>query len=402
MNFFPSHNDETENAPEGINAISSLLIVLPPSNGGPVGPETELLGLPLAQRMVLGAEQAGFEQIIKLPDDPVPDIAAQRIVVLSGDILPDAKWLRELLHMPLEPGKMIFEAETAAMIKTTSGQRLFSLKPPFGQGTDDTFATLSEMFDTSSCRLGEHRCLSLTPETTVSKAEDWLLGGLVKRTDGFMARLVSRPLSLTLTKRLAATTVSANTMTVISTLVGLLGAPFFLSSQPGLQVTGALLFLTHSILDGCDGELARLRMKESRFGGMLDYWGDNLVHIAVFTCMAVGWSLEAGSAWPLWAGVSAATGTLASAGFVFWRTMRHKRSSGPFFTSVAQVQGGNFSKVADALTRRDFVYLVVLLSAFGKAAWFLALAAVGAPLFFLFLLVIAYQEAAIGEQVPNE
>jgi hypothetical protein len=82
--------------------------------------------------------------------------------------------------------------------------------------------------------------------------------------------------------------------------------------------------------------------------------------------------------------------------------MRHKGSSGPLFTSVAQAPAGNFSKVADALTRRDFVYLVVLLSAFGKAAWFLALTAVGAPLFFLFLLVIAYQEAALSEQVTNE
>jgi hypothetical protein len=40
----------------------------------------------------------------------------------------------------------------------------------------------------------------------------------------------------------------------------------------------------------------------------------------------------------------------------------------------------------DALSRRDFVYLVLVLSAFGKANWFLALTAVGAPVF-LFLVV---------------
>ena len=28
-------------------------------------------------------------------------------------------------------------------------------------------------------------------------------------------------------------------------------------------------------LDGCDGELARLKFKESRWGGLLDFWGDN-------------------------------------------------------------------------------------------------------------------------------
>ncbi len=95
---------------------------------------------------------------------------------------------------------------------------------------------------------------------------------------------------------------------------------------------------------------------------------------------------------PLWGGFAAVLGTLASAGFVFWRPMRQRESSGPLFTSVAQGPGGGFSQVADALARRDFIYLVVLLSAFGKAAWFLALTAVGAPVFFIFLLVIAYRE----------
>ncbi|MBL6934808.1 MAG: CDP-alcohol phosphatidyltransferase family protein [Alphaproteobacteria bacterium] len=395
MNFAPSSDGETDNAQGSIDAVSSLLMVLPPGNDGPVGPETELLGMPLARRTVRTAERAGFERIITPSDDPAPTMAARRIVVLSGDVLPDQKWLQELLHMPVEPGKMIFEAGTAAVIETTPGQRPFSLHSSSQDEAGHVFATLLGMFDASSCRLGElgeQRRLNLTPETTVSEAVDWLLGGLVKETDGVMARLVSRPISLAITRRIAATRVSANAMTIISILVGLLGAPFFLSSQPALQVTGALLFLAHSILDGCDGELARLRMKESRLGGILDYWGDNLVHVAVFACMGVGWSLESESIWPLWAGFAAVLGTLASAGFVFWRTMRHKESSGPLFTSVAQGPGGGFSQVADALARRDFIYLVVLLSAFGKAAWFLALTAVGAPVFFIFLLVIAYRE----------
>jgi len=45
-------------------------------------------------------------------------------------------------------------------------------------------------------------------------------------------------------------------------------------------------------------------------------------------------------------------------------------------------------KVRDALSRRDFIYLVLILSAFGKAHWFLVMAAVGAPIFFFVLLGI--------------
>ncbi|MFQ5924352.1 MAG: CDP-alcohol phosphatidyltransferase family protein, partial [Anaerolineales bacterium] len=175
----------------------------------------------------------------------------------------------------------------------------------------------------------------------------------------------------------------------VSLGIGLLGAPFFLSSSPAYQLTGALLFLAHSILDGCDGELARLRFQESRWGGLIDFWGDNVVHVAVFSCMAVGWSLAIQALWPLLLGAMAVAGTVGSAGFVYWHTMREKRSDGPLFTSAVRSPGPGLSRLLDALARRDFIFGVVLLSAFGKAAWFLALTAVGAPIFFLLLLWVA-------------
>jgi hypothetical protein len=46
----------------------------------------------------------------------------------------------------------------------------------------------------------------------------------------------------------------------------------------------------------------------------------------------------------------------------------------------------------DAASRRDFIYLVVILALFAKSTWFLVLAAVGAPLFFLLLLFLALRE----------
>jgi protein-S-isoprenylcysteine O-methyltransferase Ste14 len=54
----------------------------------------------------------------------------------------------------------------------------------------------------------------------------------------------------------------------------------------------------------------------------------------------------------------------------------------------------------DSLSRRDFIYLVLLLSLFGKAAWFLTLAAIGAPIFFVMLLVVAAQEARTASSAP--
>ena len=111
-----------------------------------------------------------------------------------------------------------------------------------------------------------------------------------------------------------------------------------------------------------------------------------MVHVAVFSCMAVGWSLAVQALWPLLLGAMAVVGTVGSAGSVYWHTMREKRSDGPLFTSVVRSPAPGLSRLLDALGNRDFIFGVVLLSFFGKAAWFLILAAVGAPIFFLLLL----------------
>jgi phosphatidylglycerophosphate synthase len=234
--------------------------------------------------------------------------------------------------------------------------------------------------------------LVVTTAADVDDAEWRLLRGLVKDTDGFMARNVERPISLRIARRLASTGITPNQITLHSVGIGLGGALFFLSAHWLWQTIGALFFLAHSILDGCDGELARLRFQESRFGGIIDYWGDNVVHIAVFACMAVGWSLSIGAPWPLLLGATAALGNLGSAWFVYWRVMHAKKDSGPLFTSVTTVPGQTLARMLDAASRRDFIYLVFFLALLGKSNWFLVLAAAGAPIFFFLLLFLALRE----------
>jgi hypothetical protein len=72
--------------------------------------------------------------------------------------------------------------------------------------------------------------------------------------------------------------------------------------------------------------------------------------------------------------------------------MRPKKDDGPLFTSVVTVPDQSLARMLDAASRRDFIYLVVILALFGKSTWFLVLAAVGAPIFFLLLLFLALRE----------
>ncbi|MFQ5656001.1 MAG: CDP-alcohol phosphatidyltransferase family protein [Candidatus Methylomirabilales bacterium] len=394
-----------QNSKEG--AIASSLLFIAPS-GTQVSPGTMLLSLPLLRRSVLAASRAGFGRIVVLtpnpaearnlldgapatvlsPGESLQPLPAGRIVMLASNVLPQPQWFRKLLEIPIEPGQLYRDAELVAVIETVDSGAILSIASR-GLRAPDLFAALGQSFKTVHQPLGQEGMLALTAPHDVAKAEGWLLRGLIKETDSFLARHVDRPISLAISRRLVSTRITPNTMTMVSLGIGLLGAPFFLSSSPAYQLTGALLFLAHSILDGCDGELARLRFQESRWGGLIDFWGDNVVHVAVFSCMAVGWSLAIQALWPLLLGAMAVAGTVGSAGFVYWHTMREKRSDGPLFTSAVRSPGPGLSRLLDALARRDFIFGVVLLSAFGKAAWFLALTAVGAPIFFLLLLWVA-------------
>jgi phosphatidylglycerophosphate synthase len=293
-------------------------------------------------------------------------------------VIPQPKWLGALLETPIKPERLYAEASSVAVIETDDPRTILS-KHFHGRAAPRTF--------------GQEGRFILTNEEDYRRAEDWLLRGLVKDTEGFMSRHLERRISLAISRRLAPTRITPNAMTLFSVGVGLLGAPFFLSPAPAYQLAGALLFLLHSMLDGCDGELARLKFQESRWGGILDFWGDNVVHVAVFMCMGIGGSVAAQASWPLILGCTAVAGTLLSAGFVYWRTMREHTKPGPLFTSVSKSGRSWLSQMADALARRDFIYLVVLLSAAGKANWFLVLAGIGAPIFFLVLLTVAATEA---------
>jgi phosphatidylglycerophosphate synthase len=361
----------------------SLLVVLPaPAGAAAPPPETMIAGLPLLRRIVLAAARAGFQRVLVHPRAcPEPRLlegtgasmlradsvtgAPGRLVLLPGNVLPQARWLRLLREMPLDPGTPAVDPSGTATVEGAEGGVLLRSA---GDGALDLIAELGRRPRVASAGDPAGR-FPLVGADGTKAAEAWLLQSLIKDTEGFMSRHVERRISLAITRRLVGTSITPNAMTLVSLAVGLLSAPFFLSADPLLQVTGSLLFLTHSILDGCDGELARLKFLESPGGARLDFWGDNLVHVVVFASMAIGWSMAIDATWPLLLGALAVTGTAAAAVLV------SRQSAAAPTVSTA--------RLAEAVANRDFIYLVVLLACFGRAHWFLIPVALGTPIFML-------------------
>jgi len=372
--------------------------------------DIEILGLGLVARAVLAARRAGFGQTLLIgAAATVPEavsvsswaeVAARlsgarpaRLAIAPATILAEAQWLEQIGGQAAQPAA--WAAASRRLVLLSADKAPQALQTLAARGAADlpaVEAALKALFGPAEPLSAEIDPLAIESPQDRRQAERRLLGSLVKPTDGFMARHVERPISLQISRLLAPSRITPNQMSVISILVGIAGGPFFLSSRPSMQTAGALLFLAHSILDGCDGELARLKFQQSRLGGVLDFWGDNLVHAVIFACMAVGWSLAIGALWPLAFGAGAVFGALGSAGFVYWRVMRDKDGGESMFTSVSTAPERPLARTLDAASRRDFIYLVVGLALFGKSNWFLLLAGVGAPIYGLLVVLLAARE----------
>ena len=368
-----------------------------------------ILGLSLVQRTALAAHRAGYAQVFLLGGGdrnapgivPVADwksLAASlssaspaSLIIAASAILAEGDWLERLASARIEPAGWGTIPNRIVMLPAASLPDAADALDQDGAARDlgEVEARLGSRFGSPARILVAIDPMIVETPAGVGAAERRLLKSLVKDTDGFMARNVERPISLQISRRLAGTGITPNQMSLISIAVGICGGPFFLSSRPLMQTIGALLFLAHSILDGCDGELARLKFQQSRWGGVLDFWGDNVVHTVIFGCMGVGWSLSADSAWPLALGAGAVLGTLGSAGFVYWRLMRSKDGDETLFTSVSDAPERPLTRLLDSASRRDFIYLVILLALFGRSNWFLVLAGIGAPIYFFLVLFAA-------------
>lgn len=147
--------------------------------------------------------------------------------------------------------------------------------------------------------------VELVDEDARKRAEWALIRRMNKSFEGPVDALINWRFSMRITRVLArrSLAVTPNHVTVTAILVGLLAA--FLVSRGGwacVAAAGVLLEL-NSILDSCDGELARLRYQYSKVGQWLDNLSDDIVDNVFIICAGAG----IGGVW-LWLGLAAACG----------------------------------------------------------------------------------------------
>ena len=199
------------------------------------------------------------------------------------------------------------------------------------------------------------------------------LAAQTAQTDGFMSRHLDRKISQFFSRRLVRTKMTPNQVTLTGMSIGLLGA--LLLSSPGhwQRVLGSLLFVFCIIVDGVDGEVARLKVMDSRFGRYLDITTDNLVHIAVFVGIAVGLYRETGSSLYL-AALWVLLGGFACCALAVYKCI---------LCADPEVlkRSPKLLKLMKMVSNRDFAYLIALLAIVDRLDWFLIGAALGTYIF---------------------
>ncbi len=119
-----------------------------------------------------------------------------------------------------------------------------------------------------------------------------------RRVGNWMARHVTRPAALQITRVIAPSGVSAHAVTLLAWVWGTAGAAAFGWGTVWGWVLGAVMLQVWYLLDHVDGQLARLRGTASLDGVQLDYLMHHTINLLV--PLGIGCGLFARTGEPLW------------------------------------------------------------------------------------------------------
>jgi CDP-L-myo-inositol myo-inositolphosphotransferase len=140
--------------------------------------------------------------------------------------------------------------------------------------------------------IGKQFWFDIDTPKSLGRAKRALLQSLSKPDeDGFVSRYLNRPVSRRISEILVRTPINPNGISLLSFAVGLIGAIMFCLGGYIWTILAGLVIQLSSIVDGCDGEVARLRFQSSKFGGWFDTILDRYADTAIVVGVSFGYWL---------------------------------------------------------------------------------------------------------------
>ena len=391
--------------------------------------------LPILLRNILAIRKAGATRIV-VCTDTVTRRNAERELLAMGRLPHSVDWLEARSDTPLpqllrqimsEPGRahmMLvaadstyypalfrqaseWDGETRALALTTSDRLIgiYALSTDLALDVAERCpSTVRTLEDLHACLMSTNsvRCEPvqeqlwqrvITEEDRIAaelKLDQWL----VKPTDGIFARM-NRRISVPISRQLIKLPITPNMVSLFTLGVGFASALFFACGGYWPMLVGALLSVWASILDGCDGEVARLKLLESDFGCWLETVCDYLYYLFIFTGMTIGLARNWGARTYLVWGALLLFGAITS--FLVTGLGRHRLAAGRpelylrIWQAKAESQRSNpilyLGRHTEFIIRRCFLPYALLFFAVLNLTWLaFILSAVGANVVWLISL----------------
>jgi phosphatidylglycerophosphate synthase len=284
--------------------------------------------LPILLRTILAAQKAGSTRIMVVAD-PTIRRKVQRALFFTGRLPESVEWMeaaagtslsqRLLLIANKAPSERLVlidgnrtyhpsllrkaaewkDGSTALAL--ASGEELAGIYalpvemlrdfaercPAQAETLEELHASLTEMHSVISTPVAGDQWQRVNTPEGCQAAERKLDRWLVKPTDGIYARL-NRRISIPISRQLIKFPITPNMVSIFTLGVGIASAGFFAYGGYWSTLLGAFLCLWASILDGSDGEVARLRLQESDFGCWLETICDYAFYLFLLVGMTIG------------------------------------------------------------------------------------------------------------------
>jgi phosphatidylglycerophosphate synthase len=221
---------------------------------------------------------------------------------------------------------------------------------------------------------------------------------------------LNRRISIPISRQLIKLPITANMVSIFTLGVGIASAAFFAYGGYWSTLLGAFLCLFASIMDGCDGEVARLKLLESDFGCWLETICDYAFYLFLLVGMTIGRWRSSGTRTYLVYGGLLLFGALASflatgwerrrlaAGrpeqlLKIWQGHAESRPSNPFLY---------FGRHTEFIVRRCFFpYALLVFALFNLMSMAFVLSVIGANLVWPIALYSSLAFARPKRQVVN-
>jgi phosphatidylglycerophosphate synthase len=281
--------------------------------------------LPESVRWIEVDADASVDERLRLV---VSQTESQRLVLVDGDTTYHPSLIRKATEWNEDAALALTSRDRATGIYALSVDvvrdfwgRCPGEIPTLGK-LEESLAAIGSL---SSMEVSDDLWQRVTTEEDRRIAERKLDRWLVKPTDGMYAQF-NRRISIPISRQLIKFPITANMVSLFTLGVGFFSAVFFALGGYWNTLLGAFLCVFASILDGCDGEVARLKLLESDFGCWLETVCDYLFYFFLLVGMTVGqWRTSGSNAYLFW-GALLLLGALASFLAVGWQ--RHRLAAG--------------------------------------------------------------------------